>query len=86
MNTQSLSPHEVMVEAFISQDVGFEGIFFTAVRTTGIFCHPTCGAKKPLIENTEFFATVGAALSAGYRGGLWRKRRLLDLEGAQLGI
>ena len=56
-----------MLEAFLSRAVGYEGIFFTAVRTTGIFCHPTCGAKKPLIENTEFFATVGAALFAGYR-------------------
>ena len=35
-----------MLEAFLSRDVGYEGIFFTAVRTTGIFCHPTCSAKK----------------------------------------
>ena len=56
-----------MLEAFLARDVAYEGIFFTAVRTTGIFCHPTCSAKKPLIEKTEFFATVGEALFAGYR-------------------
>ena len=67
MQTQSLPPHEVMLEAFLSRDVGYEGIFFTAVRTTGIFCHPTCSAKNPRIENMEFFATVGEALFAGYR-------------------
>jgi len=56
-----------MEQAFLNGDAAYDGIFFTAVKTTGIFCRPSCAAKKPLPRNVEFFATVREALFAGYR-------------------
>lgn len=56
-----------MEEAFLKSDPSYDGIFFTAVRTTGIFCRPSCRARKPLPSNIEFFASVREALFAGYR-------------------
>jgi len=56
-----------MEHAFRRRDATYDGIFFLAVRTTGIFCRPSCPARKPLVQNVEFFATAGEALAAGYR-------------------
>ena len=56
-----------MYRALVNRDPGFEGIFFVAVRTTGVFCRPTCTAKKPARENVDFFATSNEALESGYR-------------------
>jgi AraC family transcriptional regulator of adaptative response/methylated-DNA-[protein]-cysteine methyltransferase len=56
-----------MVAAFLAGDASFDGVFFTAVKTTGIFCRPACPARKPLPENVEFFASVREAMFAGYR-------------------
>lgn len=56
-----------MVRAFLDRDTRYEGIFLTAVRTTGIFCRPDCPARKPKPENVEFFSTVKDALDHGYR-------------------
>lgn len=60
------SRHE-MERAFLASDGSYDGIFFTAVRTTGIFCRPSCRARKPLPGNVEFFPSVREALFAGYR-------------------
>ena len=49
------------------KDSHYEGVFFTAVKTTGIFCRPACHARKPKIENVEFFDTAREALQHGYR-------------------
>jgi AraC family transcriptional regulator of adaptative response/methylated-DNA-[protein]-cysteine methyltransferase len=57
----------MMYRALVDRDSTFEGIFFAAVRTTGIFCRPTCSAKKPARENVDFFATPNEALASGYR-------------------
>ena len=62
-----LPPSETMYRALVNRDSSFEGIFFVGVRTTGIFCRPTCTAKKPARENVDFFATSGEALGGGYR-------------------
>jgi AraC family transcriptional regulator, regulatory protein of adaptative response / methylated-DNA-[protein]-cysteine methyltransferase len=62
-----LPPPETMYRALVNRDPSFEGIFFVAVRTTGIFCRPTCSAKKPARENVDFFATPSEALGSGYR-------------------
>src|SRR5436190_17806356 len=62
-----LPPTETMFRALVNRDSSFEGIFFVGVRTTGIFCRPTCSAKKPARENVDFFATSGEALHGGYR-------------------
>ncbi len=56
-----------MYNALLSKDSSFEGIFFAGIKTTGIFCRPTCTAKKPKKENVEFFFTVKDALLHGYR-------------------
>jgi AraC family transcriptional regulator of adaptative response/methylated-DNA-[protein]-cysteine methyltransferase len=56
-----------MYRALLKRDSSFEGIFFVGVRTTGIFCRPTCTAKKPARENVDFFATPSEALHGGYR-------------------
>ncbi len=49
------------------QDTQNEGQFITAVKTTGIFCRPSCRARKPKPENVEFFDSVQQALQHGYR-------------------
>jgi AraC family transcriptional regulator of adaptative response/methylated-DNA-[protein]-cysteine methyltransferase len=41
--------------------------FFAAIKTTGVFCHATCTAKKPKFENCEFYLSAEEALLAGYR-------------------
>jgi len=56
-----------MIKAMLSSDSHYEGLFYTAVKTTGIFCRPTCKARKPKPENVEFFSTADEALVAGYR-------------------
>lgn len=56
-----------MYRALARRDAAYEGVFFTGVKTTGIFCRPTCRAKKPRPENVEFFPTVNEALHGGYR-------------------
>ncbi len=62
-----LPPADTMYRALVNRDASFEGIFFVGVRTTGIFCRPTCPAKKPARENVDFFPTPGEALHGGYR-------------------
>src|SRR6188472_900818 len=62
-----LPPTETMYRALVTRDPSFEGIFYIGVRTTGIFCRPTCSAKKPARENVDFFATSSEALESGYR-------------------
>jgi AraC family transcriptional regulator of adaptative response/methylated-DNA-[protein]-cysteine methyltransferase len=62
-----LPPRGEMERAFMASDASYDGIFFTAVRTTGIFCRPSCRARKPLPANVEFFASIREALFAGYR-------------------
>jgi AraC family transcriptional regulator, regulatory protein of adaptative response / methylated-DNA-[protein]-cysteine methyltransferase len=57
----------VMDAAFRRRDSSFDGLFFAAVTTTGIFCRPSCPARKPLPGNVVFYATAAEALVAGYR-------------------
>lgn len=65
--TRTLPPIAEMERAYLRRDATFNGLFFLAVRTTGIFCRPTCPARKPLPRNVEYFATPREALLAGYR-------------------
>src|ERR1700730_6025660 len=62
-----LPPTETMYRALVNRDSSFEGIFYVGVRTTGIFCRPTCPAKKPARENVDFFSTPSEALHSGFR-------------------
>ncbi|MGJ7517429.1 bifunctional transcriptional activator/DNA repair enzyme AdaA [Pseudomonas baetica] len=72
MNLQHtlLPPHAEMVRAMLERDTSYEGVFFTAVKTTGIFCRPGCTARSPKPENVEFFARADECLAAGYRACL----------------
>src|ERR1700683_1072205 len=56
-----------MVDAFLKSDGSTAALFSTAVRTTAIFCAPSCRARKPLPQNVEFFETAREALLSGYR-------------------
>src|SRR6187455_2534762 len=50
-----------------SRDTRFDGQFVTAVRSTGIYCRPSCPARTPKPVNVTFYATSAAAHEAGYR-------------------
>jgi AraC family transcriptional regulator of adaptative response/methylated-DNA-[protein]-cysteine methyltransferase len=63
----SLPDSETLYSALINRDSNFEGIFVVGVKTTGVFCRPTCTARKPKRANVEFFASAYDALLAGYR-------------------
>jgi AraC family transcriptional regulator, regulatory protein of adaptative response / DNA-3-methyladenine glycosylase II len=58
---------EVCYRAVLARDARFDGLFFTAVRTTRIFCRPVCPARTPFRRNVEFFSNAAAAQAAGYR-------------------
>ena len=53
--------------AIESKDARFDGWFFTAVKTTKIYCRPSCPARTPYAHNVEFLPTAAAAQKAGYR-------------------
>jgi AraC family transcriptional regulator, regulatory protein of adaptative response / DNA-3-methyladenine glycosylase II len=54
-------------EAVRSRDERFDGVFFVAVRSTGIFCRPSCPAVTPKRENCRFYPSSAAAQAAGFR-------------------
>jgi AraC family transcriptional regulator of adaptative response/methylated-DNA-[protein]-cysteine methyltransferase len=56
-----------MERAWNARDASYDGVFFPAVKTTGIFCRPSCPAKKPKPENVVYFPTPKEALFAGFR-------------------
>ncbi len=56
-----------LYEAVVARDATQDGAFVFAVRTTGVFCRPGCGARTPRRENVEFFDAPSRALAAGYR-------------------
>jgi len=58
---------ERCVRAVQSKDARFDGWFFTAVLTTGIYCRPSCPAVPPKAENMRFFPSAAAAQHAGFR-------------------
>ena len=59
--------HEQCYRAVASRDPRFDGYFVGAVRTTGIYCRPSCPAVTPKRSSIEFFATAAAAHEHGYR-------------------
>jgi AraC family transcriptional regulator of adaptative response/methylated-DNA-[protein]-cysteine methyltransferase len=56
-----------MERAVNRRDASYDGIFFVAVRTTSIFCRPSCASRRTLTKNREYYATAKQALFAGYR-------------------
>lgn len=66
MTLELLPSRAEMEQAACNKDASYDGVFFVAVRTTGIFCRPSCPARAKL-ENVEFFPTIRDAVLAGYR-------------------
>src|ERR1041385_4600854 len=64
---QTLPPVPEMQRAYRKSDPAYDGIFFLAVRTTGIFCKPSCRARKPEPQNVRYYPTAKEAIFAGFR-------------------
>lgn len=67
MSYESLPQADAMWSAFERRDRSLDGRFVGAVRTTGIYCKPSCPARRPLRENMSFYADGAAARAAGFR-------------------
>ncbi|MGN6111418.1 MAG: AlkA N-terminal domain-containing protein [Luteimonas sp.] len=78
----SLPPPEVCERARLSRDARFDGLFFTAVKSTGIYCRPVCPAPTPKRANVSYFGNAAAAEAAGYRPCLRCRPELSPGDGA----
>ncbi len=58
---------EICDAARLRRDPAYDGRFFVAVRTTGIYCRPVCPVKQPLRKNITFYPSAAAAENDGYR-------------------
>ncbi|MDF2067472.1 Ada metal-binding domain-containing protein [Bacillus sp. Cr_A10] len=58
---------EEMWEKIIACDRKYDGLFFTAVKTTKIYCRPSCRSRKPKKVNVEFYYEINAVAEAGFR-------------------
>ncbi len=67
IDKQSLPPISEMQHAYLKSDSSYDGIFYLGVKSTGIFCRPSCTARKPLPQNVDYFSTAKEAVFAGYR-------------------
>ena len=56
-----------MEEAFARRDGSYDGLFYAAVKTTGVFCRPSCPARKPNPENVVYYGSIKEALLSGFR-------------------
>jgi AraC family transcriptional regulator, regulatory protein of adaptative response / methylated-DNA-[protein]-cysteine methyltransferase len=65
--SRSLPLPDEMYRALLRRDPQYEGVFIVGVKTTSIFCRPTCPARKPRRDSVEFFASPREAVLAGYR-------------------
>ncbi len=63
----SVAEIEVFYQALLDKNPAYEGVFYVGVTTTGIFCRPTCPARKPKKAHCEFFKTAQDALLASFR-------------------
>jgi len=75
----TLPKQREMERAWMARDASYDGVFFPAVKTTGIFCRPSCPAKKPKPENVVYYPTPKEALFAGFRP--CKRCRPLDTDG-----
>ncbi|HBL66700.1 MAG TPA: 3-methyladenine DNA glycosylase 2, partial [Achromobacter sp.] len=58
--------HDACHRAISVRDARYDGRFFTAVKTTRIYCRPVCPARTPLSRNVTFFSSAAAAQEAGF--------------------
>ena len=62
-----LPTEDEMYAAVVASDTQFDGVFFVAVKSTGIFCRPGCTARTPLRKNVLYFKDAPDAIAAGFR-------------------
>lgn len=67
MSELVLPDHAVCERARLSRDARFDGLFFTAVTSTRIYCRPVCPAPSPKPANVRYYASAAAAEAAGFR-------------------
>src|SRR6478736_9127568 len=67
MSYASMLSPAICDRARASKDARFDGLFFTAVRSTRIYCRPVCPAPTPKRSNVSYYPTAAAATAAGYR-------------------
>ncbi|MEO7431156.1 MAG: AlkA N-terminal domain-containing protein, partial [Dokdonella sp.] len=65
--TTSNLDHRVCERARLTRDPRFDGLFFTAVTSTGIYCRPVCPAPSPKPHNIRYYDSAAAAAAAGFR-------------------
>jgi AraC family transcriptional regulator of adaptative response/methylated-DNA-[protein]-cysteine methyltransferase len=82
-STQNFSTDEARWQAVVDRNRAADGGFFFSVRTTGVYCRPSCGARLPRRENVAFHATPADAEAAGFRACLRCKPNLERSEDAQ---
>ncbi len=63
----SVADKHTYYQALLAKQPEYEGIFYVGVKTTRVFCRPTCPARKPKFENCEFYRTAQEALLAAFR-------------------
>jgi AraC family transcriptional regulator of adaptative response / DNA-3-methyladenine glycosylase II len=80
--TTALPPHRVCEQARLSRDPRFDGLFFTAVTSTGIYCRPVCPAPAPKPSNITYYRNAAAAEAAGFRPCLRCRPELSPSDGA----
>lgn len=69
-----------MYQAVIENDANYDGIFIYAVKTTGIYCRPSCRSKPPKRDNISFFETSEQAREAGFNPCKRCRSDLLDYQ------
>ncbi|WOD17998.1 bifunctional DNA-binding transcriptional regulator/O6-methylguanine-DNA methyltransferase Ada [Paraburkholderia kirstenboschensis] len=92
-DTASWNSDDERWEAVTRRDPLADGAFFYGVKTTGVFCRPSCASRQPRRENVAFFADPGAARAAGFRdckrcqpGGLPRELEIVNRACAALDV
>ena len=78
----TLPSPEVCERARLSRDARFDGLFFTAVKSTGIYCRPVCPAPTPRRANVSYYGNAAAAEAAGFRPCLRCRPELSPGDGA----
>lgn len=73
---------QVCEQARLSRDPRFDGLFFTAVASTGIYCRPTCPAPTAKARNVRYYPNAAAAEAAGFRPCLRCRPELSPADGA----
>lgn len=79
--THALPDPATCEQARLSRDARFDGVFFTAVRTTGIYCRPVCPAPAPRPGNVVYYPNAAAAETAGFRPCLRCRPELAPADG-----